>query len=39
MELIKAVNKEKLKALKKLYDDGALTKEDFEKAKKKILNN
>ena len=30
---------EKLKALKKLYDDGALTKEDFEKAKKKVLNN
>jgi len=29
----------KLKALKKLYDDGALTKEDFEKAKKKVLNN
>ena len=28
---------EKLKGLKKLYDDGALTKEDFEKAKKKIL--
>ena len=30
---------EKLKGLKKLYDDGALTKEDFEKAKKKVLNN
>lgn len=30
---------EKLKSLKKLYDDGALTKEDFEKAKKKVLNN
>ena len=27
-----------LKALKELYDSGALTKEEFEKAKKKILN-
>tara|TARA_Y100000031_G_scaffold153645_1_gene199384 strand:- start:802 stop:1374 length:573 start_codon:yes stop_codon:yes gene_type:complete len=27
-----------LKTLKKLYDDGVLTKEEFEKAKKKILN-
>ena len=29
---------EKLKGLKKLYDAGALTKEEFEKAKKKLLN-
>tara|TARA_B100000780_G_scaffold48616_1_gene30208 strand:+ start:38 stop:634 length:597 start_codon:yes stop_codon:yes gene_type:complete len=28
----------KLKDLKKLLDDGALTKEEFEKAKKKLLN-
>ena len=27
-----------LKDLKELYDSGALTKEEFEKAKKKILN-
>ena len=27
-----------LKTLKELYDSGALTKEEFEKAKKKILN-
>jgi len=29
---------EELKELKKLYDDGALTKEEFTKAKKKLLN-
>tara|TARA_B100000315_G_C14495479_1_gene549735 strand:+ start:699 stop:1268 length:570 start_codon:yes stop_codon:yes gene_type:complete len=29
---------EKIKGLKKLYDQGALTKDDFEKAKKKLLN-
>lgn len=29
---------EQLKNLKELYDSGALTKEEFEKAKKKILN-
>ena len=29
---------EQLKALKQLYDDGVLTKEEFTKAKKKILN-
>ena len=29
---------EELKELKKLYDDGVLTKEEFEKAKKKLLN-
>ena len=29
---------EKLKELNKLYEDGALTKEEFEKAKKKLLN-
>ena len=29
---------EDLKELKKLYEEGALTKEEFEKAKKKILN-
>ena len=29
---------EKLKELKKLYDDSVLTKEEFEKAKKKLLN-
>ena len=29
---------EDLKALKQLYDEGALTKEEFEKAKKKLLN-
>jgi uncharacterized protein YqgQ len=28
-----------LKALKELYDEGVLTKEEFEKAKKSILNN
>ena len=28
----------KLKNLKELYDSGALTKEEFEKAKKKLLN-
>ena len=28
----------KIKELKKLYEEGALTKEEFEKAKKKILN-
>ena len=27
-----------LKALKKLYDDGVITKKEFEKAKKKLLN-
>ena len=27
-----------LKALKELYDDGILSKEEFEKAKKAILN-
>ena len=27
-----------LRALKKLYDEGVLTKEEFEKAKKKLLN-
>ena len=27
-----------LKELKKLYDDGVLTKEEFTKAKKKLLN-
>jgi hypothetical protein len=29
---------EELKELKKLYDEGALTKEEFTKAKKKLLN-
>jgi len=29
---------EKIKGLKKLYDQGALTKNDFEKAKKKLLD-
>jgi hypothetical protein len=29
---------ENIKALKELYDSGALTKEEFEKAKKKLLN-
>tara|TARA_S200000501_G_C20563261_1_gene629730 strand:+ start:81 stop:731 length:651 start_codon:yes stop_codon:yes gene_type:complete len=29
---------EQLKSLKKLYDDGVLSKKEFEKAKKKILN-
>ena len=29
---------EQLKSLKKLYDDGVLTKEEYEKAKKKVLN-
>ena len=29
---------EQLQSLKKLYEDGVLTKEEFEKAKKKILN-
>ena len=29
---------EKIKELKKLYDDGVLTLEEFEKAKKKLLN-
>ena len=29
---------EKIKGLKKLYDQGALTKDDFEKAKKKLLD-
>lgn len=29
---------EKLSSLKKLYDAGALSKKDFEKAKKKILD-
>ena len=28
---------EKLKGLKKLYEDGALTKADFENAKKSVL--
>ena len=28
-----------LRALKELYDEGVLTKEEFEKAKKAILNN
>ena len=27
-----------LKELKQLYDDGVLTKEEFDKAKKKLLN-
>ena len=27
-----------LEALKKLFDDGVLSKDEFEKAKKKILN-
>ena len=43
---IKAINKdalnssvvEEIKELKKLYDEGVLTKEEFEKAKKKVLN-
>jgi len=29
---------EQIKSLKKLFDDGVLSKEEFEKAKKKILN-
>ena len=29
---------EELKELNKLYKDGVLTKEEFEKAKKKLLN-
>ena len=29
---------QQIKELKELYDEGALTKEQFEKAKKKILN-
>ena len=29
---------EQLKTIKKLYDEGALTKEEFQKAKKKLLN-
>jgi len=29
---------EQIKSLKKLYDDGVLSKEEFQKAKKKILN-
>ena len=29
---------DKLRDLKKLYDEGVLTKEEFEKAKKKLLN-
>ena len=29
---------EGLKELNKLYEDGVLTKEEFEKAKKKLLN-
>ena len=29
---------EELKELNKLYEDGVLTKEEFEKAKKKLLN-
>ena len=29
---------DQIKSLKKLYDDGVLSKEEFEKAKKKILN-
>ena len=29
---------EKLKELKELFDSGAITKEEFDKAKKKILN-
>ena len=29
---------QKIKDLKKLYDDGVLTKEEFEKAKKRLLN-
>ena len=29
---------EDIKALKQLYDEGVLTKEEFEKAKKKLLN-
>ena len=29
---------EQLSQIKKLYDDGVLTKEEFEKAKKRILN-
>ena len=29
---------EKIKSLKKLYDQGVLTKEEFEKAKKRLLN-
>ena len=30
---------EDIKALKELYDDGILTKEEYEKATKAILNN
>jgi hypothetical protein len=29
---------ENLKVLKKLFDDGVLTKEEFTKAKKKLIN-
>ena len=29
---------QKLKDLKELFDSGVLTKEEFEKAKKKLLN-
>ena len=29
---------DQLKQLKQLYDEGALTKEEFEKAKKKVLS-
>ena len=29
---------EEIKELKKLYDEGVLTKKEFEKAKKKLLN-
>ena len=29
---------EQLSQIKKLYDDGVLTKEEYEKAKKKIIN-
>ena len=35
---IKSVSSYKLQELKELYDSGALSKDQFEKAKKKLLN-
>tara|TARA_Y100001970_G_scaffold198375_1_gene241369 strand:- start:23163 stop:23411 length:249 start_codon:yes stop_codon:yes gene_type:complete len=39
-ESVKNLNiSNEIEKLKKLYDEGALSKEEFEKAKEKVINN